>query len=192
MSHELIEINEKLDVVMAYMAEQQVRQQAMNELKDDMLPIANHMIKLTIDELAEIGSEFRVEDLLFLLKRLLRNTNLLIKLVDQMEGIMGIADEVDLLGKQVFNQVVMQLDTLEQKGFFRIANEGLQVADQIVGELEPEDIQAVGRTLVDAIQAVKQPAPENAPSMLAIARQMNDPQVRSSLARMLNFVKAIS
>ena len=107
---------------MDYMDEQQTTQKAMDELKDDMLPIANHMIKLTIDELAEIGTEFRGEDLLFLVKRLLRNTHLLIKLVDQLEGMMGLADEVDLLGKQVFNQVVMQLDQWSRKGYFRIAN----------------------------------------------------------------------
>ena len=46
----------------------------MDELRRDLMPIANQMIKLTIDELAEIGSEFQAEDLLFLLKRLLRDT----------------------------------------------------------------------------------------------------------------------
>jgi uncharacterized protein YjgD (DUF1641 family) len=192
MSQDLIEINQKLDTLMAHMAEEQKRQQAMNELRDDMLPIANHMIKLTIDELAEIGTEFRGEDLLFLVKRLLRNTHLLIKLVDQLEGLMGIADEVDLLGKQVFNQAVMQLDSLEQRGYFSLAREGMQVVDQVVGELAPEDVHALGDVIVKSIQAAKEPTPEKAPSMLALARQMNDPQVRTGMARMLNVVKAIS
>ena len=192
MSQDLIEINQKLDTLMAYFDEQQTRQQAMNELRDDMLPIANHMIKLTIDELAEIGTEFRGEDLLFLVKRLLRNTHLLIKLVDQLEGLMGLADEVDLLGKQVFNQAVMQLDSMEQKGYFRVAREGMQVVDQVVGELESDDLQALGEMIVKSIQAAKQPAPEKAPSLLALTRQMNDPEVRIGMARMLNVVKAIS
>ena len=164
----------------------------MQELRDDMIPIANHMIKLTIDELAEIGTEFKVEDLLFLVKRLLRNTNLLIKMVDQLEGLMGLTAEVDLLGKQVFNQVVEQLDELEQKGYFQLASEGMALTDRVVQEIQPEDVQAFGDTLVTALQAAKQPAPEKAPSMLSLLGQMNDPQLRIGLARMLNVVKAIS
>jgi len=192
MSQDLNEINEKLDVLLGYMNEQQTRQKAMDELKDDMLPIANHMIKLTIDELAEIGTEFRGEDLMFLVKRLLRNTHLLIKLVDQLEGMMGLADEVDLLGKQVFNQAVMKLDQLEQKGYFRIANESMQIADRVVGEIDSGEMQAFGDMLVDTIQAAKAPIPKKAPSIISLARQMNDPEIRTSLARLLNVVKAMS
>ena len=192
MTEDLTVINDKLDTLMGYMEEQQTSQRAMQELRDDMIPIANHMIKLTIDELAEIGTEFKVEDLLFLVKRLLRNTNLLIKMVDQLEGLMGLTAEVDLLGKQVFNQVVEQLDELEQKGYFQLASEGMALTDRVVQEIQPEDVQAFGDTLVTALQAAKQPAPERAPSMLSLLGQMNDPQLRIGLGRMLNVVKAIS
>jgi uncharacterized protein YjgD (DUF1641 family) len=192
MTQELTEMNEKLDTLLGFMQEQQSRQQAMEELKDDVIPMVNQMIKLTIDELAEIGTEFRVEDLLFLIKRLLRNTNLLISLVDQLEGIMGLADEVDLLGKQVFNQVVDQLDQLEHKGYFSLANESMALADKVVAEINPEDVQGFGDTLVRALQAAKQPLPEKAPSMIALLIQMTDPQVRIGLTRMLTVVKSIS
>ena len=98
MTQDLTQVNEKLDMLIVFMEEQQSRNRAMEELRDDMIPIANHFIKLTIDELAEIGTEFRSEDLLFLLKRLLRNTHTLIRLVDQLEAVMGFADEAELLG----------------------------------------------------------------------------------------------
>lgn len=192
MDKELAELNQKMDTILLFMEEQHRRQQNFEELRDDMIPIANHMIKLTIDELAEIGTEFRSEDLLFLVKRLLRNTHLLIKLVDQLEGLMGLTDEVQILGKQVFNQVVEQLDELEHKGYFELAGEGLRVLDHAVESLEPADLQAIGTSLVGAVKAFSEPVPEKAPSALSLLGQMNDPQVRLGLARTINLLKALA
>ncbi len=157
-----------------------------------MIPIANHLIKLTIDELAEIGTEFKAEDLLFLLKRLLRNTRLLINLVDQLEAVMGFADETQLLGKQVFNTLVENLDQLEQKGYFQLAGEGMQVLDQVVEQLGPEDVQAIGDVMLQSLKSLREPAPEKAPSMVYLLKEMNDPQVRIGLSRMLNVMKSLA
>lgn len=192
MSEELTQMNQKLDTLIVFMEEQQSRQLAMDELRDDMIPIANHMIKLTIDELAEIGTEFRSEDLLFLLKRLLRNTHLLIKLVDQLEAIMGFADEAQLLGKQVFNQMVEQLDQMEHKGYFALANEGINLLDQVVEQISPEDVQALGATMVASLKSLSGPVPEKAPSMLVLVREMNDPKVRIGLSRIVNVMKSLA
>lgn len=192
MIEDLTQLNQKMDTLLVFMEEQQTRQRAMDELRDDMIPIANHMIKLTIDELAEIGTEFRSEDLLFLLKRLLRNTHLLIRLVDQLEGIMGFTQEAQLLGKQVFNQLVEQLDQLERKGYFALAGEGMHVLDQVVEALDPEDVQAMGATMVASLKTLREPVPEKAPSMLALLREMNDPQVRLGLSRMINVMKSLA
>lgn len=192
MTQDLEQINTKLDTLLIYMEEQQIRQRAMEELRDDMIPIANQMVKLTIDELAEIGTEFKAEDLLFLVKRLLRNTRLLINLVDQLEGVMGLADEASLLGKQVFNTLVEKLDEYEHKGYFQLASEGMQVVDLLVQEISPQDVQALGDTMLRSVKTLREPAPEKAPSMLGLLAQMNDPEVRIGLSRMLNVMKTLA
>jgi len=192
MTQDLTQINEKLDTLIVFMEQQQTRNRAMEELRNDMVPIANQLIKLTIDELAEIGTEFRAEDLLFLLKRLLRNTRLLINLVDQLEAVMGFADEAGMLGKQVFNSMVEKLDELEHKGYFQAAGEGMQVLDRVVEELKPGDVQALGDTMLQSLKSFQEPAPEKAPSMLALIGEMNDPQVRIGLSRMLNVMKSLA
>jgi hypothetical protein len=102
----------KLDYLVAQAEAQRRFQDEMEELKNDVVPIANHMIKLTIDELAEVGSEFQVEDLLFLLKRLLRDTDLIVNGLDRLESMADLFDETQLLSKQVFNQVVVALDRM--------------------------------------------------------------------------------
>ena len=119
MDKELTSLHQKVDVLteqMAFLTEQAAaqerRSQEFEELKADLIPIGNQLVNLTIQELEEIGTEFELEDLLYLLKRVLRNTNLILAMMDRFESLMGIADEVDLLGKQVFSTVVEEMDRL--------------------------------------------------------------------------------
>lgn len=212
MDKDLALLHEKIDKLTAQMEEQRRRQLAFDELKDDMIPIANHLIKLTIDELAEIGTEFQLEDLMYLVKRLLRSTHMLNKAMDQLEGLMGLSDEVELLGQQVFRDVVHRLDEMEQKGYFTFANHGIEMVDRIVSEFEEEDVKALSDNIVtilktfrnltqpdimslanNAVSALRDaPDLEKAPSALKLVRELNDPQVRIGMARMFNLLKSLA
>ncbi len=191
--------------------EQRKRQRELVELKQDMVPIVNHMIKLSIDELAEIGNDFQGEDLLYLLKRMLRNTNNLVLLLERLEGLMGMADETKLLGRQVFNQTVEALDEMEQKGYFAFARGMGYVTERIISEFEEEDVQALGDNIVTILTTVRN---MTQPEVLGLAnnmvgamheepeekdlstwqllRELSDPKVRKGMARMLNLVKAMA
>ncbi len=211
MDKDLALLHEKVDVLMGYMDEQRKRQQAMDELKDDLVPIANQMISLSIDELADIGSEFRGEDLLFLLKRVLRDTHLMIKALDQLEAIMGITDEVEILGKQVFNSMVEQLDVLERKGYFAFANQGMEMMERIVTEFDQEDVAALSDNIVTILKTVRNmtqpdimalanqsvdalrtpPASDGPMSTWQLLKELSDPKVRIGMSRMLNLLKTM-
>jgi uncharacterized protein YjgD (DUF1641 family) len=203
---------EKLEYLTQQYEEQGKRQEEFNELRQDLIPIANHMIKLSIDELAEIGTEFQAEDLLFLLKRLLRDTHLLVGLLDRLESIVELADETSRIGQQVFNQTVLSLDRLEREGYFTFAQGGWRIVESIVNEFSEEDIDALGENIVtilttvrnltqpeimsltnNALQAIRdEPVPDGDISMWALVRDLNDPQVRKGMARLLNMLKVIA
>jgi len=188
------------------------RQQAMVELQQDVIPIVNQMIQLSIHELEEIGRDFTLEELLFLGKRVLRNVQVWIQLMDQIEGAMGLLEEGQILGKQMFSATVEKLDELERKGYFTFLRGGMYVAEQVVSEFGEEDIKALGDNIVlilktvrnmtqpeimalanNAVEAIRGPqTDEPAPSALALLRELNDPQVRRGLARTLNMVKALA
>ena len=209
---ELAQLHKKIDFISQQMELQAKRAEAMNELKDDMIPIANHLIKLSIDELAEIGTEFKAEDLLFLLKRLLRDTHLLLEMLDRLEAVMGLADELQLMGKGVFNQTVEALDQLEHQGYFDFARGGMYIMERIVEEFNEEDVRALGDNIVtiltivrnmtqpeilalanNAVGAITETPSDAKPlSTLALLKEFNDPQVRIGLTRMLGMVKAIA
>ncbi len=181
---------DRLDRIESYLAAQQKQAEELEELKRDLIPIGNHMIKVTIDELAEIGSEFRVEDLFFLVKRLLRDTHLLLKALDQLELLMGLSEEINRLMKPIFNTTVEELDKLEREGFFNLAKAGFLAIRRIANQFAPDDVDIFATEISGVLAALRQP-PAETPSLMSIMREMNDPQVRIGLARTINMLKAL-
>jgi len=188
MDKELTTLHQKVDTLaeqMAFLTEQaesqQRRVQDFDELKADLIPIGNQLVSLTIQELEEIGAEFELEDLLYLLKRVLRNTNLILGMMDRFEALMGIADEVDLLGKQVFSTVVEELDRLESNGTFTQGGELLRSLSD--GEILAD--------LNRALQGFKSESEAPPPSLFSILKEINRPETRRGLNRLLKMTSAL-
>ncbi len=213
MENQIALLHEKIDYLTQEIESQKRQRMELNELKDDMLPIANQLIKLTVDELAEIGSDFELEDLLFLVKRLLRSSRRLVVLLDQVDSIMDLGSEAGLIGKQAFNNAIENLDHLERQGYFTFARGGWQILDRIVQELDEEDLQTLGDNIVTILTTVRnltqpevlslannaissildEPAGDGkAPSAVALIRELRQPEVRKGLARILNLVKSLA
>ncbi len=205
-------LHQKIDHLTEQLEAQRRRQQVWDDLFTDLVPVGNHLVKLTIDELAEIGSDFELQDLLFLIKRLLRNSRSLLVLLDRLEALMGISDEVQLLGKQAFSTAIESLDRLEREGYFAFARESWHILEKIVSEFSVEDLQALGDSIAPLLSAVRKlTQPEilmladrsldalqtpsgdgKSVSFLALLRKITDPEVRKGLSRLLDVVKAFS
>ena len=187
MDNELTQINQKLDFLMAQFEAQREQQQAMKELVDDAVPIVNHVIKLSIDELAEVGNDFELGDLLFLIKRVLRDTRMLVGLLDQLESVAELAEEGQQMGKRIFHQVTMELDRLEREGYFGFARAGIKIADRFIHDYKPADVESLGICVADALKA----EPPAQVSLFTLLRAMSEQKVRRGLYRSLNLLKAI-
>lgn len=209
-THDLETLHHKIDLISEQLEAQQRRQMELQELQQDLIPVVNHMIKLSIDELAEIGTEFQLEDLIFLLKRVLRNTNLIRRLMDMVEGGAGLIDEVTPIGMQAFSTTVETLDRLEREGYFTFAQEGWKILERIVDEFSEDDVRALGDNIVtilttvrnmtqpevlalanNAISAIKPQAEIEDISTIRLIKELGDPRVRRGMARLLNMVKAL-
>jgi len=187
MDKDLALLHQKIDYLTEQLESQRQQQEGMNELMHDAVPVVNHMIKLSIDELAEIGTDFQLEDLTFLLKRVLRDTRMLVGLLDQVEAVAELAEEGQVMGKRIFHQVTMELDRLEREGYFEFARAGAKVAERAVSEFKAGDLEAAGNRMVDAF---KEETPENI-SLFALLRAMGNPKVRRGLYRSMKLLKVI-
>ena len=163
--------------------DQQRRGRELDELKADLIPIGNQLVNLTIQELAEIGTDFELEDLIFLLKRVLRNTHLILSMMDRLEAVMGIADEVELLGKQVFSAAVESLDRLERSGLFQ------DTGDLLRSLSEGDALADLNRALM-AFQD-NSSSTQTPPSLFGLARQLNQPEARRGLDRLVKMITAL-
>jgi uncharacterized protein YjgD (DUF1641 family) len=170
------------------------------------------MIKLSIDELAEISSDFEVEHILYLVKRLIRDTDMLVEGLNRIEMLMELFDEIQIIGQRVFNQTIVKLDQLEREGYFSFAQSGWRIFERIIQEFSEEDVDALGENIVIILNTVKNltqpeimtltnnaldaiqvdPMDESEVSTLSLLKDLRDPKVRIGMARMLNILKVLA
>jgi uncharacterized protein YjgD (DUF1641 family) len=214
----LLELNHKIDALteqMAYLTEearqQKRRRHEWDELKSDLTPIASDVFRLSVEQLDEVESYVQLEDVLRLLKRLMRNTRNLEQMLDQLESFTALWQDINPLTQDAFLTLMGQLDAMERKGYFVFLRGGLDILDQVVTSFSEDDVRQLGDNIVLILQTVKEMTQPDimqmmqntasvireedangSVSMLSILRQLNDPAVKKGLAKTLTVLKAVS
>lgn len=220
MDQSIVELNHKMDELsaqVAYLAEQArvtERQRADRaELMRDLTPIANEAFRLSVEQLEEIQEYVELGDLLRFIKRLARNGRNFDKMLNQLESLMDLVDTLGPLANEAFGKAVTELTELEQKGYFKFAQGGMQIMDNVVTSFTEDDVNRLGDNVVLILKTVKdmtQPEIMNFVrntlmvaekeidkpvdiSYSGLMQQMRDPGVRRGLAltmRVLHVVGA--
>jgi uncharacterized protein YjgD (DUF1641 family) len=163
-------ILERLERIEIQLAPLSQNAKSKKELKDDLMPMSNQAVQLMIKELEEVESAFQLEDLLSLVKRVLRSVNNITYLLGQMENIIDFVNTLEPLLKSAVPQMINYLDDLERKGIFRIIQATLDLRAKFAQSFSPEEIDRVGDSLI---------------SLLKLTEKMADPQS-------LNFLEKIA
>jgi uncharacterized protein YjgD (DUF1641 family) len=218
MDQVLIDLNQKVDALtaqMAYLTEearlQQARRQEWDELRNDLTPVANEVFQLSVQQLDEVESYVQLEDIIRLLKRVMRNTQNLEQMLDQLESLADLGREVTPLTQDAFLTLMMELDAMERKGYFAFMRNGVEILDRVVTNFSEEDVRQLGENVVLILETVKEMTqPEimlllrntaavmreeevsGDVSLLDLLRQLNDPAVRRGLAKTLSVLKTVS
>ena len=142
--------------------------EGVRELGADVQPLAHQAFKLVIKELEDVESSFQLEDLLEMIKRLLRSVRSITFTLNQLENIIDFVTTLEPLLRSSVPQLIHYLDGLEQQGVFRILNATLGVRAKIAAAYSPEDIDKIGDGLVAA---------------LGLAKKLTDPETLAFLER---------
>ncbi len=209
MNDDLQALHVKLDYLTEQIDEQRRRQQIIDELIQDMAPVASGMFQITIDELDEIGNDVDLSDVMYLFKRILRDVRLLNGMLENLESIVEFSGDLSQLSQPVFLQLVNKLGQLERKGYFTFAAESSYIIDQIVTEFSQEDVRALGDNIVTILQTLRN---MTQPEVMALVNnavagletpiepdistwqllgELRDPQVRRGFVRLLHMVKGM-
>lgn len=204
------DINDKLDFITEYIEGQQRRQREFQELKDDLTIIGKDIFQTATTELEEVAPHFDTGDLLNLIKKLLRNTRNLTRIMDQVESASDFLKDATPLGKHVVDQLMETLNEMEHKGYFDFTREFVKIFDTVVTTFSVEDVRLfrenVGIILL-TLKNLTQPemlgTVNNALSFFKkmdvqvhekvgyweIMKQMRDPELKRGIAFMIQFMK---
>ena len=207
-------LGDQLNVMSEKVALDQQRQQVWDDLKTDMTPIVRDMYQVTVEQLEEIQEHVQLEELLHLLKRLARHTGTFNAMLEQLESAQDLWADLSPLTSEMVAEMVAQFGELEQRGYFAFLRQSQYVLDQIVTSFSEEDVRLLGDNVVLILNTVKsltQPemmnliggltqgfqevedhADELPTSLLGLAGQLRDPDVRRGLAITLAMLKRIS
>jgi uncharacterized protein YjgD (DUF1641 family) len=128
---------------------------ALRELRDDLSPRVNETVKVLIEQLAEMEADVQFEDLVALLKNLMRNVRNLGWSVDQLKNLIDFLRTVEPLLKSAVPQAIIYLDKLERQGVFRVVASMMGVLEKIAETYTPEDIEQIENGLVPLVGVAK-------------------------------------
>jgi hypothetical protein len=194
-------VSHQLDFVAASLRDQDLRRGQWEELRHDLAPITAEAMQRVSRELDEVRGFIVPDDMLRLLKRLLRDLPYLEALLDQLEGLSALAADLSPLGRDILTAAMARLDGLQQRGYFAFTRGILGVADQVVASLTENEWQALAQGTPAAVRTVKgmasglaravPDAPAEAPGLLRLMWRLRRPAARRGLARALAVLEAL-
>jgi len=212
MNHEEIILN-RLDRLEQEIAPLADSARSISELRDELTPRINEAVKALIVELADIEADFQLEDLLFLIKKAMRNVRNLTYSIDQLKNFIDFVLTAEPLLKSTVPQMIFYMDDLEQKGVFNLLNSSLNIVKKVAETYTAEDITQIGDGLVRLLGIVKKlTVPEalalleraaEVPSRVDLSRAkpagawgilwaMGNPEVKDGLGVLLELTKGLS
>ncbi len=165
---------------------------------------------MAVEELDEVAQHFDTRDLLFLMKKFLRNIRTINRLVDKLESWSDFVEDATPLSKEMFNELMNKLDELDKKGFFQFMEEALKIVDTIITSFTVEDVKLLRENITFILLTIKnltQPEMlttinnmvgfykqmdiviEQDISLLKLLKELRDPQTRKGMAFMIQFLK---
>ena len=212
MNHEDIILNrlERLEQEIAPVADSA---RSISELKDELTPRVNEAVKALIVELADIEADFQLEDLLFFIKKALRNVRNLTYSLDQLKNIIDFVLIAEPLLKSTVPQVIFFMDDLEKKGVFTLFRSFLEIIKKTAETYTAEDMAQIGEGLVKLFGIFKKlTTPEalevldkvaEVPSRVDLSRAkpagawgllwaMGNPEVKDGLGVLLELTKSLA
>lgn len=206
-------ILDRLDRLEAQIAPLAASAKSIAELREELAPRVNEAVQALIVELADVEADFQLEDLIFLIKKMMRNIRNLNFVLDQMKNLIDFALTAEPLLKASVPQVIAYLDELEQQGVLRLLGTSIEVLRRVGAAYSPDDLQRVAEGLVRLAGILKKlTAPEaldlldrsaDLPSRVNVAgaqaigpwgmlRGMGDPQVQQGLGVLLELTRGLS
>ncbi|MFW5735410.1 MAG: hypothetical protein ACOCWR_10145, partial [Oceanidesulfovibrio sp.] len=140
--------------------------QSMEELKNELTPRVEEGVRALIMELADVEADFLLEDMVFLMKKSLRNMRNFTFILESMSNLIDFAVTAEPLLKTTVHEWIQELNALEQRGVFSLLRNQLTLLERLAAEYDEKDLEAMNRSMVAMLGLVKEMDDDNAVKML--------------------------
>ena len=190
-ARQLDAIQRQLDAMQRELAVRNRQLAELEELKDDLSGILKDVFQAAIVELDDVTPFLQTGDLTNLTKRLLRNTNRISDSITKLESAADFVADAQPISNDLFNRLILKLDELERKGYFRVGADAQQLADSVVSNLDRSQlIPAVSRSLRE-VGALPEAEIERY-SLWKIYRASKQPEMQRLMGLFMTFMKALA
>jgi uncharacterized protein YjgD (DUF1641 family) len=135
--------------------------ESFQDLGRDVSLLTYPAVKLLTEELGEVETGFQLEDISFLLKRVLLSLRHIAWALEQLENLVDLWRDLEPLMKIGVPHLIDVLEDLEEKGIFKGYKAMLEGYAKIAKAYGPEDIDAIAQGIV---------------SMHGVAKKFSDPK----------------
>ncbi len=186
---------------------------AVKELKEELTPRINEAVQALIVELADVEADFQLENLLHLIKKVMRNIKNFNFALDMMHNLIDLAVNAEPLLKSTVPKIISFLDDMEQKNVFRFINTGFEVMKSMTEKYSAREIDQITAGLgkiVNTLGSLTDPRAvelieklskiplginiENAKPTgpISMVMAMNDPDVKMGLGVVLELTRGLA
>ncbi len=145
---------------------------SIRELRDELEPRLNEAVQALIVELADVEADFQIEDLLYLMKKSMRNVRNFTFALEQLKNIIDFALTVEPLLKTTVPEIIKYFNNLEQKGIFNLLPVMLKVTEKLGQSYTAEELEQLGGSLVDLLGIVSKLTTPEAMALLEKAAEL--------------------
>lgn len=155
LSQQLAALDRKLDRISSEMDELRRYRLELEDLRDDLTRVAKDVFATAIEEMEEVAPFVHSGDFVHLARKLVRNTRNVTALTTQVESAMDLAKDATPLGKELFNDLLVQLDEYDRKGYFDFIRELFNVVDRVIASYSVDDVRLLADNVVAILETVK-------------------------------------
>jgi len=175
LQEQINQVNEKLDLLLQYVNEQRLKNEAIEDLFSDLSIIGRDAFTSAVEELDKQGIEINIDDLKALSFKFIRNINNFSQLIDMFESLNDLAKDVGPIVTEAGIDFANKLHEFEQKGYFEFIGQMAQVFDNTVV--------AYNTTNKESLKKY---------SLWKIMKELNSPEIKQSIGFMLTLLKNMS
>jgi len=207
------EINEKLDEILVCATQQRLRSATMDDLLADLSIIGKDAFHSTVTELDKQGIELNLDDLKYLLFKVIKNLDKFTNTLSAFESVYDLLNDIGPVAREVIIDFIKKLHELEQKGYFSFFTEMMKVMDKVVTNYNSEDVKNLADNIViilDVVKNITQPDVlqalnnavntyhkldlENIPeySVWKVMKELRTPEMKRGIGFLITFLKSLS